>query len=68
MKVVSAMFLALLLGFSFGCDLSQPPATRPASPLPRSDNMEVTPGDADSPFRLLEGYQVCPAAKQDQTA
>jgi len=68
MKAVSAMFLALLLGFSLGCELSQPPANRSTAPLPRGDNTEVTPDEADSPFRLLEGYQARPAPKRDQTA
>jgi len=68
MKVVTAAFLLLMLGLSLGCELSQSPAVLPNSPLPRSDNMEVTPEETDSPFRLLEGYQVRPAPKRDQTA
>ena len=68
MKVVTAAILLLMLVVSFGCELSQPPAVRPAAPPQRSDNMEVNPDETDSPFRLLEGYQVRPAPKRDQTA
>jgi len=68
MKVVIATFLSLMLGLSLGCELSRPPAVRPNSPLPRSDNMEVTPRETDSPFRLLEGYQIIPAPAQDRVA
>ena len=67
MKVVTAAILLLMLVVSFGCELSQPPAVRPTAPLQRSD-MEVNPDETDSPFRLLEGYQVRPAPKRDQTA
>ena len=68
MKVVTAAFLLLMLAVSLGCELSQPPAVRPTAPLQRSDNMEVAPGETDSPFRLLEGFQVRPAPKRDRVA
>jgi len=68
MKVVTAAFLLLMLVASLGCGLSQPPAVRPTAPLQRSDNMEVAPGETDSPFRLLEGFQVHPAPKRDRVA
>jgi len=68
MKVVTAAFLSLMLVVSFGCELSQPPAVRPAAPLQRSDDTDVNPDETDSPFRLLEGFQVRPAPKRDQTA
>jgi hypothetical protein len=68
MKVVTAAFLLLMLVASLGCELSQPPAVRPTAPLQRSDNMEVAPGETDSPVRLLEGFQVRPAPKRDRVA
>ena len=68
MKVVIATFLSLMLVVSLGCEFSQPPATFPTAPLPRSDNMEVTPKETSFPFRLLEGYQIIPAPAQDRVA
>ena len=68
MKVVTAAFLLLMLVASLGCELSQPPAVRPTAPLQRSDNMEVAPGETDSPFRLLEGFQVFSFDLGDQVA
>lgn len=67
MKAVTAAILLLMLVVSLGCELSQPPAVRPTAPLQRSDNKDA-PQETDSPFRLLEGYQVRPAPKRDQTA
>ena len=68
MKVAIATFLSLMLAFSFGCELSQPPASLPTPPAPRSADTEVTPKETDSPFRLLEGYQIHPAPKRDRVA
>jgi len=68
MKAVTATFLSVILVVSFGCEFSQSPAVHPTSPLQRSDNMDVNPDETDSPFQLLEGYQVRPARKRDQTA
>jgi len=68
MKVVTAAILLLMLVVSLGCERSQPPAVRPTAPLQRSDNMDMTPEETDSPFRLLEGYQARPDPKRDQTA
>jgi len=68
MKVVTAAFLPLMLVVSLGCKLLQPPAVRPTAPMQRGDNMEMTPEETDSPFRLLEGYQARPDPKRDQTA
>jgi len=68
MRVVTAAILLLMLVVSLGCELSQPPAVCPTAPLQRSDNKDMTPQETDSPFRLLEGFQVRPAPNRDQTA
>ena len=68
MKVATATFLLLMLVVSFGCEFSQPPATLPTPPPPRSTDKEVSPKETDSPFRLLEGYQITPAPTRDRVA